>query len=72
MAFRDEIDAIDDRIDLKVAPTFVEGTVVSVMPKYVRLRVTGSSRSIKAYYSSAAPPEVNERAMATLSAHQNK
>lgn len=72
MPFRDEIDAIDDRIDAKVKPSFIEGTVISVQPRYVRVRVSGSSRSVNVYYSETSPPGVGEHAMASLSKQENK
>lgn len=72
MPFHDDIDGIDARIDARVRDPFVSGYVVSVQPRFVYIRVAGSSRNVKAYYSEAAPPGVGEKAMAVLNERENR
>ena len=72
MPFFDDIDAIDERIDAKSSPPFINGVVISVQPRYVRIRSAGSSRSVNAYYNGSAPPNVGDKCMAALSPQENK
>lgn len=68
----DFIDAIDQRIKQKVTDTFSEGVIVSVLPRFVRVKLTGSSRTVTAYYDSGMALEKGKRVFITWSKQQGR
>lgn len=66
----DLIDAIDERIAAKTGDVLVEGIIVSVAPRYIRIKLTGSSRTVTAFYDSGMSLEAGKRAFITWSKQQ--